>query len=62
DVEDSVDILMQIIDEKINSFWDKNPSRLFIGGFEQGAMVSLATLLKLNYNQPIGGVFALSGP
>ena len=25
-------------------------------------MISLAALLKLNYKQPLGGVFALSGP
>ena len=34
DILDSADILIQIIDEHLSRYGDKNPSRIFIGGFE----------------------------
>ena len=39
---------------------DKSFGRIFVGGFSQGCMVSLATLLSFTAGQ-LGGVVGLSG-
>ena len=38
-----------------------NASKVFIGGFSQGGMVSLATLMRYKGKQPLGGAISLSG-
>ena len=38
-----------------------DPSKVFIGGFSQGSVTSLATFLKYKGEIPLGGVIALSG-
>jgi len=47
--------------KEINKFEDKDPRRVFLGGFSQGCLVALAAFLKLPKDTPLGGVFGLSG-
>ena len=37
-----------------------DPSKIIIGGFSQGGIVSLATLLRYKGPKPLGGIIALS--
>ena len=46
DLNESADLLLELIEEERNKFEDKDPARVFIGGFSQGCMVSLAAFLK----------------
>lgn len=54
----SCDVLKSLIQEQIDKF-NIPPHKIIIGGFSQGAAISLATVLLLGYK--IGGVVALSG-
>ena len=61
DVASSVNLLNKLIEQESKSVPDQDVSRIFIGGFSQGAMVSLATLISWKGTKPLGGVVALSG-
>lgn len=37
-----------------------DPSKVFIGGFSQGGVPSLTTLMRFKGQKPLGGVIALS--
>ena len=50
---------MELIDEEIEMYFDKDPKRIFIGGISMGASMSLATHLRTN--KQIGGIVALYG-
>lgn len=52
------DVVKELIDEQINKY-NIPAEKIIIGGFSQGAAISLATLATLNFK--IGGVVALSG-
>ncbi|CAK9441579.1 uncharacterized protein LODBEIA_P54470 [Lodderomyces beijingensis] len=52
------DVIKALIDEQVNKF-NIPAENIIIGGFSQGAALSLATLATLNFK--IGGVVALSG-
>ena len=61
DVTTSVKLLNDLIDQELKTLPNQDLSRIFIGGFSQGAMVSLATLMTWKRSKPLGGVVALSG-
>ena len=46
DLNESADLLLSMIEEERQKFADKDASRVFVGGFSQGCMVSLAAFLK----------------
>ena len=46
DLNQSADLLLKLIEQEKLRFHDKNPARIFIGGFAHGCMVSLAAFLK----------------
>ncbi|CAI5759712.1 unnamed protein product [Candida verbasci] len=54
----SCDVLKSLIKEQIDKY-DIKPEKIIIGGFSQGAAVSLATISLLDFK--IGGCIALSG-
>ncbi|KAI5964141.1 uncharacterized protein KGF55_002083 [Candida pseudojiufengensis] len=54
----SCNVLKDLVDEQINKY-NIPADKIIIGGFSQGAALSLATLSLLNYK--IGGCIALSG-
>ena len=62
DLHASSDLLVQLVLKEIGKFPDQDPRRVFLGGFSQGAIVTLAAFLKLPRNiTSLGGVFGLSG-
>ena len=61
DINQSADLLLSLLEEERNKFADKDASRVFIGGFSQGCMVSLAAFLKYKGDKPFGGLIGLSG-
>ena len=60
-VQESINLLKNLIEDEKQMLPDQNTSRIFIGGFSQGAMISLATLLTWDQQSQLGGVVALSG-
>ena len=61
EVNESAELLLQMVEEERQLLPDQDPSRVFIGGFSQGCMVSLAAYLKYAGSKPLGGVIGLSG-
>ena len=59
-LEFSAEFLLYLI-EKEASKLKKDTSKIFIGGLDQGAAVSLAAFLKFKGKKPLGGVIGLSG-
>ena len=39
----------------------QDPNRIFIGGFSQGAIVTLSSLLSYQRDKPLGGTFCFGG-
>ena len=54
-------MVLKLIKEETTKFADRDPRRVFIGGFSQGCMVSLAAFLKYTGPEPFGGILGLSG-
>ena len=52
---------MALAKKEAELFEDKDTSRIFIGGFSQGCMVSLAAFLSWDLPTRLGGVLGLSG-
>ena len=57
----SANLVLKMVDEEKERFPDKDVSRIYIGGFSQGCMVSLAAFLMHKGPKPLGGVVGLSG-
>jgi predicted esterase len=53
------DQMLELI-EKETALLGGNTENIFIGGFSQGCMLSLATFLKMK-KEPLGGVMCFSG-
>ena len=53
--------MLKLIEEEIQKLPDQDPSRIIIGGFSQGSIISLASLLRNKLDRPLGGVLALNG-
>ena len=56
---------MELIKSEVNAFEDKSTERVFIGGFSQGCVTSIATWLLSGEQQgpgvKLGGVLSISG-
>ena len=50
---------MQIAEEEMKLLGN-DPSKILIGGFSQGGICALATLLRSKWQKPFGGIMALS--
>lgn len=61
ELEESADLLLNIVDQEMDKLPDKSSKRIFIGGFSQGCMVSLAAFMRYKGTEPLGGVLGLSG-
>lgn len=61
DVMASAELLLQLVKEEALKLPDQDVSRVFIGGFSQGCVVSLAAYHSYEGPTPLGGVIALSG-
>ena len=57
----SANLVLKIVEEEKERFPDKDLSRIYIGGFSQGCMVSLAAFLMHQGPKQLGGVVGLSG-
>ena len=57
----SADFLLELVKTEIELFEDKDPKRVFIGGFSQGSCVSLTAYHRYAGSLPLGGVVCLSG-
>jgi len=60
DLEFSADYMLSLI-EKEAELLKGETKKIFIGGFSEGATVSLAAFLKYKGEKPLGGVIGLSG-
>ena len=56
---EATDNLIKLIKNEIEKFKDKDPRRIFIGGFSQGGAMSLATLMKWKGNKNLGGIISV---
>ena len=61
ELNEAANVLLRIVEVEKELLPDKDPSRIFIGGFSQGCMVSLAAFLKYSGTKRLGGVLGLSG-
>ena len=61
DLKKSVAVLNELIQEEVKTLPDQDVGRIIIGGFSDGCMVSLATLISWKGEKPLGGVVGLSG-
>ena len=61
-VQDSINLAMDLITEEA-ALLDGKLDKIIIGGFSQGAMISMGTLLRLSskFDKPLGGCIGLSG-
>ena len=57
----SANLLLGLVEEEKQKLADKDTGRIYIGGFSQGCMVSLAAYLMHQGPQPLGGIVGLSG-
>ena len=60
DLAQSAALLLNLVDDEASKLGG-DTSRIFIGGFSQGCMVSIAAFLKYRGAQPLGGLIGLSG-
>ena len=60
DVDETVAMVLALIEEEMLSLPNSDPGRIIVGGFSQGGVMSLATLLSYKGNRPLGGVISLS--
>ena len=49
------------MEEEIEKLPNKDPQRIFLGGYSEGCMVALAAFLKYQGTAPLGGIIGLSG-
>ena len=61
ELNESANRLLKMVKEETQLLPDKDASKIFIGGFSQGCMVSLAAFLKYSGPKHLGGVLGLSG-
>jgi predicted esterase len=61
DLQESAAYLNKIILDEQKLLPGQDSSRIIVGGFSQGGMTVLATLLKHRWSQPLGAAFCLSG-
>ena len=61
DLRETIALLKDIIIDEQKLLPNQDLSRIFLGGFSQGAMVSISTLFAYEWSQPLGGVLCLSG-
>ena len=61
DLTSNADKLLQIVKREKDLFIDKDPSRIVMGGFQEGAVVALAAFAKYKNERRLGGVFSMSG-
>ena len=54
------DFQIKLILEEAKKF-ENDISKVFIGGFSQGCMICLTTLLRFKSNKSLGGVIAIGG-
>ena len=50
-----------MIQNEIDKFSDEDPSRIFLGGYGDGADMALATFVRYTGEEPLGGVFVIDG-
>ena len=56
---EATDDLIKLIDSEIEKLKDKDPRRIFIGGFSQGGAMSLATLMRWKGKKNLGGIISV---
>jgi predicted esterase len=56
---EATDDLIKLIDSEIEKVKDKDPRRIFIGGFSQGGAMSLATLMRWKGKKNLGGIISV---
>ena len=61
DIEEQTDRIEELIDIELNYFFDKDPSRVFIGGITNGASIAIASYLRYKRDKPLGGIMSLYG-
>jgi len=61
DIMKSVALLNDLIEQEAKKLPNQDVGRVIIGGFSQGCMVSLSTLISWKKDRPLGGVIGLSG-
>ena len=54
-------MILNLIEMEKLKLPNQDPSRIFVGGFAEGAVTALAAYLRYDDTSPLGGVFALSG-
>ena len=54
------DEFLEMINTEKMKFKDQNLSRVFIGGFSQGGMITLSILTRYHLKEKLGGIIALS--
>jgi len=56
---EATDDFIKLIDSEIEKLKDKDPRRIFIGGFSQGGAMSLATLMRWKGKKNLGGIISV---
>ena len=61
DIMKSVALLNDLIEKEAKKLPNQDHGRIIIGGFSQGAMMALSTLIAWKKDTPLGGVICLNG-
>lgn len=59
DLSETAEMILKIAQQEADTLGD--PSKVFIGGFSQGSVVTLAAFLHYKGTKPLGGFIVLSG-
>ena len=62
DVVEVTEKILKLIEEEIQKLPNKDPSKIFIGGFSQGATMALNVFMRYTGKKSLGGVVAFNSP
>ena len=59
ELSSSANMILKMVESEVDALGD--PTKVFIGGFGEGAVTALAAFLKYKGDKPLGGIIVMSG-